>query len=77
MPKSDFAASGIRLHPLQPDLHLLRNIGQQETVSFVSAPRQAREGLVRVNPGDLIITNTVRTLRDVCKGRRMARRRRS
>lgn len=64
MPKSDFTDSGVGcIHYGQIYTHY--GIAATETISFV-APQTA-SSLAKVDPGDIIITNTSENLEDVCK----------
>ena len=64
MPKSDFAESGIGcIHYGQ--IYTYYGIWTTETISFISAEKA--EKLAKVDPGDLIITNTSENFDDVCK----------
>lgn len=64
MPKSDFVASGVGcIHYGQIYTHY--GIWTTETLSFVAAEKAAK--LTKVEPGDLIITNTSENIDDVCK----------
>lgn len=64
MPKSDFVESGIGcIHYGQ--IYTYYGVWTTETISFVSAKKSER--LAKVDPGDLIITNTSENLDDVCK----------
>jgi type I restriction enzyme S subunit len=64
MPKSDFVDSGIGcIHYGQIYTHY--GSWATETISFVSASKTER--LTKVNPGDLVITNTSENIEDVCK----------
>jgi type I restriction enzyme S subunit len=55
MPKSDFAESGVGcIHYGQ--IYTYYGIWAAETISFVPAAKAER--LAKVNPGDLVITNT-------------------
>lgn len=63
MPKSDFSDSGVGcIHYGQ--IYTRYGVWASETLSFIS-PKKA-EKLARVDPGDLIITNTSENLEDVC-----------
>jgi len=64
MPKSDFAESGVGcIHYGQ--IYTYYGISTIETISFVSAKKA--EKLTKVDPGDLVITNTSENIDDVCK----------
>lgn len=64
MPKSDFVESGVGcIHYGQ--VYTYYGIWATETISFVVADKAAR--LAKVEPGDLIITNTSENVDDVCK----------
>jgi len=64
MPKSDFMESGVGcIHYGQIYTHY--GIWAAETKTFVSAAKA--EKLAKVDPGDLVITNTSETIEDVCK----------
>ena len=64
MPKSDFTESGVGcIHYGQIYTHYL--VWTTETISFV-APEKAAT-LAKVNPGDIVITNTSENVEDVCK----------
>ncbi|MCW5232452.1 restriction endonuclease subunit S [Verminephrobacter eiseniae] len=64
MPKSDFVESGVGcIHYGQ--IYTYYGIWTIETISFVSAAKA--EKFAKVDPGDLIITNTSENLDDVCK----------
>lgn len=64
MPKADFVESGIgAIHYGQ--IYTYYGIWTTETISFV-APKTAQK-LAKVNPGDVIITNTSENVEDVCK----------
>lgn len=64
MPKSDFVESGVGcIHYGQ--VYTSYGTWTTETLSFISAEKAAR--LVKVDPGDLVITNTSENLEDVCK----------
>lgn len=64
MPKSDFTESGVGcIHYGQIYTHY--GVWATETISFV-APGTAKP-LAKVDPGDLIITNTSENVEDVCK----------
>ena len=64
MPKSDFVESGIGcIHYGQ--IYTYYGIWTTETISFVSSEKSER--LAKVDPGDLIITNTSENIDDVCK----------
>ena len=64
MPKSDFVESGVGcIHYGQIYTHY--GIWTTETKSFVSAAKAER--LAKVDPGDLVITNTSENIEDVCK----------
>ena len=65
MPKSDFVESGVGcIHYGQ--IYTFYGIWATETKSFVPPQKAAR--LAKVNPGDLVITNTSENIEDVCKG---------
>jgi type I restriction enzyme S subunit len=64
MPKSDFAESGVGcIHYGQ--IYTFYGPWATETKSFISPEKAAR--LAKVDPNDLIITNTSENLDDVCK----------
>jgi type I restriction enzyme, S subunit len=64
MPKSDFAEAGVGcIHYGQ--IYTFYGTWATETISFIAPEKAAR--LAKVNPGDLIITNTSENLDDVCK----------
>ena len=64
MPKSDFSESGGGcIHYGQ--IYTYYGIWTTETISFISAKKP--EKLAKVDPGDLIITNTSENIDDVCK----------
>ena len=64
MPKSDFVESGVGcIHYGQIYTHY--GIWAAETMSFVSEAKAAK--LAKVDPGDLVITNTSENIEDVCK----------
>ena len=64
MPKSDFVESGVGcIHYGQ--IYTYYGIWTTETKSFVSAEKSER--LAKVDPGDLVITNTSENIEDVCK----------
>lgn len=64
MPKSDFVKSGVGcIHYGQ--IYTYYGIWTTETISFVSSEKSER--LAKVDPGDLIITNTSENIDDVCK----------
>ena len=64
MPKSDFAETGVGcIHYGQ--IYTFYGAWATETKSFIPAEKAAR--LAKVDPGDLIITNTSENLDDVCK----------
>lgn len=64
MPKSDFAESGVGcIHYGQ--IYTYYGIWTHETISFISAEKA--EKLAKVDPGDLVITNTSENIDDVCK----------
>jgi type I restriction enzyme S subunit len=64
MPKSDFSETGVGcIHYGQ--IYTFYGTWAHETKSFVPAAKAER--LAKVNPGDLIITNTSENLEDVCK----------
>jgi type I restriction enzyme S subunit len=64
MPKSDFVQSGVGcIHYGQ--IYTYYGIWTTETISFVAAEKATR--LAKVEPGDLIITNTSENVDDVCK----------
>ena len=65
MPKSDFVETGVGcIHYGQ--IYTFYGVWTTETKSFVPAEKAAR--LAKVDPGDLIITNTSENIEDVCKG---------
>lgn len=65
MPKSDFVEAGIGcIHYGQ--IYTYYRTWATETKSFVSAEKARK--LAKVDPGDLVITNTSENLVDVCKG---------
>lgn len=65
MPKSDFVEMGVGcIHYGQ--IYTFYGIWATKTKSFIPAEKAAR--LAKVNPGDLIITNTSENIDDVCKG---------
>ena len=65
MPKSDFVEAGVGcIHYGQ--IYTFYGIWATETKSFVPPEKAAR--LAKVDPGDLIITNTSENIDDVCKG---------
>ncbi|AJY68393.1 restriction endonuclease [Geobacter sulfurreducens] len=64
MPKSDFAESGVGcIHYGQ--IYTYYGIWTHETISFISSEKA--EKLAKVDPGDLVITNTSENIDDVCK----------
>ena len=64
MPKSDFADTGVGcIHYGQ--IYTYYGVWTTETKSFVPPEKAAR--LAKVDPGDLIITNTSENIDDVCK----------
>lgn len=64
MPKSDFVDSGIGcIHYGQ--IYTYYDIWTTRTKSFVSVSKA--EKLAKVDPGDLVITNTSENVEDVCK----------
>ncbi len=64
MPKSDFSESGIGcIHYGQ--IYTYYGVWATETISFVSPQKAAP--LAKVEPGDVIITNTSENIEDVCK----------
>ncbi|MBN2785881.1 MAG: restriction endonuclease subunit S [Pontiellaceae bacterium] len=64
MPKSDFVETGVGcIHYGQ--IYTFYGVWATETISFVS-PGKAKK-LAKVDPGDLIITNTSENIEDVCK----------
>jgi type I restriction enzyme S subunit len=64
MPKSDFVEAGVGcIHYGQIYTHY--GIWTEETISFVSAEKANK--LAKVDPGDLVITNTSENIDDVCK----------
>ena len=64
MPKTDFVESGVGcIHYGQIYTHY--GIWATETKSFV--PGAKAERLAKVDPGDLVITNTSENIDDVCK----------
>lgn len=64
MPKSDFVESGVGcIHYGQ--IYTYYGIWATETISFVPATKAER--LAKVDPGDLVITNTSENIDDVCK----------
>ena len=64
MPKTDFTTTGVGcIHYGQIYTHY--GAWTADTLSFVSAEKAA--GLAKVDPGDVIITNTSENLDDVCK----------
>lgn len=64
MPKSDFVESGVGcIHYGQ--IYTYYGIWTTETISFVSTEKAKR--LAKVDPGDLVITNTSENIDDVCK----------
>ena len=64
MPKSDFVENGVGcIHYGQIYTHY--GIWTSETISFVPAEKARK--LAKVNPGDLIVTNTSENVEDVCK----------
>jgi type I restriction enzyme, S subunit len=64
MPKSDFIESGVGcIHYGQ--IYTSYDTWTSKTLSFVS--REKAERLSKVDPGDLIVTNTSENIEDVCK----------
>ena len=64
MPKSDFVKSGVGcIHYGQ--IYTYYGIWTRTTQSFISSEKAKK--LVKVDPGDLIITNTSENIEDVCK----------
>ena len=64
MPKADFVESGVGcIHYGQ--IYTYYGIWTAETKSFV--PAEKAEKLAKVDPGDLVITNTSENIEDVCK----------
>ena len=64
MPKSDFADSGVGcIHYGQ--IYTYYGVWAKETRSFI--PHEKAERLIKVYPGDLVITNTSENVEDVCK----------
>ncbi len=64
MPKSDFVESGVGcIHYGQ--IYTYYGICTTETKSFISAEKAKK--LAKVDPGDLVITNTSENIEDVCK----------
>lgn len=64
MPKSDFADSGVGcIHYGQ--IYTYYGVWAKETRSFI--PHEKAERLIKVDPGDLVITNTSESVEDVCK----------
>ena len=64
MPRSDFAESGVGcIHYGQ--IYTYYGIWTTETKSFISAEKA--KNLAKVDPGDLVITNTSENVEDVCK----------
>ena len=64
MPKSDFADSGVGcIHYGQ--IYTYYGVWAKETRSFI--PHEKAERLIKVDPGDLVITNTSENVEDVCK----------
>ena len=64
LPKTDFSEDGVgAIHYGQ--IYTQYGIWADETSSFV--PPQKAEKLAKVDPGDIIITNTSENLEDVCK----------
>jgi type I restriction enzyme S subunit len=64
MPKSAFSDSGVGcIHYGQ--IYTWYSTWTTKTLSFISAEKAAR--LAKVDPGDLIVTNTSENLEDVCK----------
>jgi len=64
MPKSDFADSGVGcIHYGQ--IYTYYGTWATETVSFIPTEKAAK--LAKVEPGDLIVTNTSENVDDVCK----------
>ena len=64
MPKSDFVEAGVGcIHYGQ--IYTYYGVWTTETISFV--PAEKAKKLAKVDPGDLIITNTSENIEDVCK----------
>lgn len=64
MPKSDFVESGVGcIHYGQ--IYTYYGIWTTETKSFISVEKA--KNLAKVDPGDLVITNTSENIEDVCK----------
>ena len=64
MPKSDFVESGVGcIHYGQ--IYTYYGIWTTETKSFISVEKAKK--LAKVDPGDLVITNTSENIEDVCK----------
>ena len=64
MPKTDFIESGVgAIHYGQ--IYTKFGVWAEEVISYVSEEKAAK--LAKVNPGDIIITNTSENLDDVCK----------
>jgi type I restriction enzyme S subunit len=64
MPKTDFAAAGVGcIHYGQ--IYTYYGTWTTETISFISSEKAAK--LAKVDPGDLIVTNTSENVEDVCK----------
>lgn len=64
MPKSDFTESGVGcIHYGQ--IYTVYGTWTTKTLSFISSDKAAR--LAKVDPGDLIVTNTSENVEDVCK----------
>ena len=64
MPKTDFVESGVGcIHYGQ--IYTYYGVWATETKSFVPAEKAAK--LAKVQPGDLIVTNTSENMADVCK----------
>lgn len=65
MPKSDFEETGIGcIHYGQ--IYTYYGIWTAETISFIA--KEKADKLAKVDPGDIIITNTSENIDDVCKG---------
>lgn len=64
MPKTDFTESGVgAIHYGQ--IYTKFGVWAEDVISYVSEEKAAK--LAKVNPGDIIITNTSENLDDVCK----------
>jgi len=64
MPKTDFADAGVGcIHYGQ--IYTYYRTCATETISFV--PREKAAKLAKVDPGDIIVTNTSENVEDVCK----------